>query len=451
MSEEKQISRRDLLAQTGRVAAGAGLGLALGGRLLSGAARAQDNRVVGANEKLVIGAIGVGGMGRGNLMGFLDHPNVECVAVCDVDSGHMAEAAKNVQDKTGTRPREIKDFRKLLENKDIDAVLIGTPDHWHALPFIEACMAGKDVFVEKPISHDIVEGRMMANAARRYKRVAQVNTWQRSTQHFIDAIDYVRSGKLGTITIVRSWKTDNARMGRRGPEKPPAELDYDFWVGPAAFVPYKPNNCHYNFRWYFNTAGGMCGDWGVHMMDIALLGMSRDDHDLPMPQRISAVGGKLAAPDDDRTTPDTHIAIYQYPDWVLHWEAHAGNYGVDGGGDHGTEFIGSSGRLLVDRGGWRVWDNDGKELPKEGSPRRVADHIGNFIECVKTRELPRSDIFSMHQTTTVCHLANLAYLAKDTIEWDAAAEKVTNNKAAMDLLPYRRPYRKPWSLPNVKV
>lgn len=454
MDEKKGMTRRDFVSQTGRVAAGVGLGMALANRIAAPAqaqTAAGARRTRGANDRIVLALIGAGGMGRNNANSLQNHANVEIAAVCDPDTGHMAQAAEMVEKKSGRRPAEHRDFRRVLEMKDVDGVIIGTPDHWHALPMILACEAGKDIHLEKPVSHNIWEGRQMVNAAKRHGTVVQVNTWQRSTQHFIDAIDYVRSGKLGPISIVRAWKTDNARMGRQQPSAPPAALDYDLWLGPAASVPYRENRCHYNWRWYFNFAGGMAGDWGVHMMDIALLGMAPDDDHLPMPLSVSAHGGKLLAPDDDRTTPDTHIAIFQFPTFVMQWEAHAGNYGMDGGGDHGAEFLGANGRLMVDRGGWQVWDRDNKPMEKTASSRRVADHNGNFLDCMRSRATPRAPVDSLHQTTTVCHLANLALLAGRTLEWDARREVVTNDRRAMDLLPYRRPYRKPWTLPTVKA
>jgi len=454
MDNDKGITRRDFVAQSGRVAAGVGLGMALADRL-SVPAQAQTaeaaRRVIGANERIVLALIGAGGMGRGNMDGLMNHANVEVAAVCDADSRHMAEAAQMVQNKFGRRPAEHKDFRRVLEMKEVDGVIIATPDHWHALPMVLACQAGKDVHQEKPISHNIWEGRQMANAAKRYGSVVQVNTWQRSVQHFVDAIDYVRSGKLGKIAVVRAWKTDNFRMGKQQPKDPPKELDYDLWLGPAAWEPYQDNKSHFQWRWYWNYAGGMTGDWGVHIMDIALLGMAPNDDDLPMPTSVSSYGGKLIAPDDDRTTPDTHLAIFQFPGFILQWETHDGNYGMDGGGDHGTEFIGTNGRLIVDRGGWQIWDRDNKPVEKVSSSRKVEDHNGNFLDCMRTRQAPRAPIESLHKTTTLCHLANLAMLAGHTLEWDPKREVVTNDKRAMDLLPYRRPYRKPWSLPTVKV
>ena len=199
---------------------------------------------------------------------------IPIAAVCDVDEDHAQKAANAVQLMQGRRPDVVKDFRQVLDRKDIDVVLIGTPDHWHALPTILACQADKDVYCEKPISHDITEGRAMVAAVRKGKNVVQVGTWQRSLNEFVAAVDFVRSGKLGPITTCRAWKTDMVQLGKNPPTDPPKSLDYDFWVGPAAFVPHTAKNCHGSWRYFFNTAAGMTGDWGVHMIDIALLGMS---------------------------------------------------------------------------------------------------------------------------------------------------------------------------------
>jgi predicted dehydrogenase len=388
-------------------------------------------------------------MGRGNMDGLMNHANVEVAVVCDPDTRHSGEAARMVEKKFGKRPPEVKDFRKVLEMKEVDAVVISTPDHWHALPTILACQAGKDAFIEKPISHNIVEGIRMVEAARKYNRVIQVNTWQRSVGHFCDAVDYVRSGKLGKIKLTRAWKTGFAGTGKGQPKAPPAELDYEMWLGPAAQEPYQDNRVHFQFRWYFNYAGGMTGDWGVHMIDTVLLGMN-PGNDFKMPERIASYGGKwVCAPDDDRTTPDTQIAIYQFPDYALHWEVTVSGRGVGGTNDHGAEFIGTDGRLVVDRGGWSLFANDGKQMEKPGTGRGT-DHQQNWIDAVKSRNIGslRSEIGSMHQTTAVCHLANLALLAGQELTWDAVKQEVTNSKKAKDLLPYQRPYRKPWSLPT---
>lgn len=481
------LTRRAWLERTGRLAAGLGLGLAgvgaLGGKEtgLGRAAHAYQNPTApqapagraGANDTVVLALIGCGGMGRNNMRGLMNKPGVTIGAVCDPDDRHMAAAVADVTKANKPAPAQIKDFRKVLERKDIDGVIIGTPDHWHALPTIMACQADKEVFCEKPISHNIHEGRVMVDAARKHNKVIQVNTWQRSTQHFVDAIDYVRSGKIGKVAVCRAWKVQDPKaavMGRQQPKTPPSELDYDLWVGPAEKVAYQDNRCHYNFRWYFNYAGGMTGDWGVHMMDIVLLGMSADNN-LVMPRRVSSYGGKMfTGADDDRTTPDTQMAIFEFPGsagsravppegWLLQWEVHVGpqtpGNGLDGGRDHGSLFIGTEGRVLVDRSGWTITDKDGKPVEKPASQRSVggnngpSNHQVDWLECLKTRQQPRADIASMHQTTTVCHLANLAYLHGGAIEWDAAKEEVTNDRDAMELVVYRREYRKPWSLPKL--
>lgn len=453
----EKFSRRELIRQGSRAALGVGLGMASTGWSESGVraetTAAPQNRPIAQNEKIVLGLIGSGGMGRANLYALMDKPEVQVAALCDVDEAHLPEAVRRVEKRYGRAPQVFKDFRKLLEMKEIDGVIIGTPDHWHALPHIYACEAEKDVYVEKPISHNIVEGIAMVNAARKFKRVVQVGTWQRSVQHFVDAIDYVRSGKLGKISMCRAWTLGHAGQGRGQAQSPPATLDYDFWVGPAAYEPYQSNRCHGAFRWFFNYAAGLTGDWGVHMIDIVLLGMSKDN-DLVMPARVHSVGGKIVCgPDDDRTTPDTQLAIYQFnnpdgtPDWVLHWEVRVGGPGLDGGGHHGAEFLGQKGRLLVDRGGWSVWTPDNKPLEKVPSSTRVNDHWQNWLDCIKSREQPRSDIASMHQTTVVCHLANAAYLSGEDLLWDNAKQTIPNSRKARETLPFRREYRKPWKLP----
>jgi predicted dehydrogenase len=437
-------SRREFLGRSGTVAAAVGMGAAAEGFRIQPVYAQGTPR--SAAKVPVLALIGCGGMGRANMNNFIGK-GIPIAAVCDVDEGHMRRAADEVYKKQNKHPEQIKDFRKLLERKDIDAVIIGTPDHWHALPTIYAAEAGKDMYLEKPISHNIQEGRAMVAAAKKGKCVVQVGTWQRSTGAFVDAVNYVRSGKLGKITTVRAWKTDLAKVGKNAPKPVPSELDYDFWVGPAEMVPYNGKNCHYDWRWYFNTAAGMTGDWGVHMMDIGFLAMSKDT-DLVMPTEVSAYGGKLAYPDDDRTTPDTHVAIMQFPDFVFHWET--GRRPLDAAHDNGTQFISENGTALtVWRNDWSITGPDGKpqEKPKE-STFKGPDHWQNFLDCVVSREAPRSNLESMYQTTTICHLANISYLAGEPVKWDKAKNDIVG-KAGKNVPAYKREYRKPWSLPKV--
>jgi predicted dehydrogenase len=435
-----RISRRDFVTRSGKTALAVGFGVAAAKKGL-----ANGTRKVSPNGKILIGLIGCGGQGRHVMHELWAYDDVEVIAVCDVDRNRMDDTAREVEIKYGRTPYASKDFRDILGIKEIDAVIVGTPDHWHALPTIYACEAGKDVYLEKPISHDIVEGQAIVRAARRYQRVIQVGTWQRSMQHFVDALRFVHSGALGQISVCRAWTLGGGGVGQAKVEDPPPELDWDFWVGPAEWEPYRSNRCHYSFRWFFNYAAGLTGDWGVHMMDIVLLGMNVWD-----PIEVASVGGKIiAGEDDDRTTPDTQMAIFKFPGFVMNWEIHVGGPGLDGGGGHGCEFIGRNGSLILDRGGYKLRPERGRleseEIP-QGDPVPT-DHARNFLDCIKTREKPRSDIESMHKTTTLCHLSNLAYLAGRSFRWDGEKEVVIGDREVMEVQSYQREYRRPWSLP----
>lgn len=444
---ESRISRRTLLNAAGAAAA-------------AGAAQAGT----GPGEGLRGALIGCGSMGRGNMAGFM-RLGARVTAVCDVDQNHLQQAAAQVKETQGEAPAEFTDFRRMLERADIDVVIIATPDHWHALPFIHACETGRHVYLEKPVSHNIEEGRAMVAAARKFGTICQVGAWQRSNPDFVNAVRYIRSGRLGRVTMVKAWKTDWFSMGRNNPQPPPPGLDWDFYLGPAARVPYTGKNAHFNWRWYFNTAGGNTGDWGVHMIDIGMLAMNPTD-DLVMPSEVVCSGGKLSSgEEDDRTTPDTQIAVYKFPGYVLHWET--GRRGQeyayrkvppagDGGParppqdilDNGVCFITPEGRsLVVWRGGWMVRDTQGneiqKDLPEEPPP---AAHMVDWFECIRSKRQPRSSIYSMNQTTTVCHLANIAYLTGETVRWDSERSDLRGGRGK-ETLPYAREYRRPWELP----
>ena len=399
---------------------------------------------VAANDKIVLGLIGCGGMGAVDMRTLMEKPEIEVAALCDVDSDRMTNDINDVEKKYGKRPGIYSDFRKMLERKDLNAVIVGTPDHWHALPLILACESGLDAYCEKPISHDITEAKAMDAAVRKFKRIVQVGTWQRSTSEFTSAIDYVRSGKAGKIVLCRAWKTDDARVGNVASSTPPANLNYEMWNGPAAFMPYAPNHVHGNWRWFLNYGTGMNGDWGVHMMDIALLGMSRTT-DLPMPVEVTSFGGKLAYPDDGRTAPDTIQTIMKFkdPEFILHWQT---GRDFPGRPDHGTEFVSADGKTVrVWRGGWEILDKDGTQLPKERTPH-TNDHWQNWVDCLKSREQPRSNLASMAQTTIVCHLSNVSYLAGAAVRWSKEKMDLIG-KNGRDTGSYYREYRKPWQLP----
>jgi predicted dehydrogenase len=438
------LSRRELIGKTG---AAVGAGMAWNILPVHAAPTSRPARVM-QNDKVVIGLIGCGGMGAANMRNLMRFPEVQVAALCDVDDSRMPKDIADVEKQYGKKPDTYKDFRKMLERKDINAVIVGTPDHWHAIPLIMACEAGKDAYCEKPISRDITEAKAMAAAVKHFNRIVQVGTWQRSTKEFTDAVNYVRSGKAGKIVAVRAWKTDPMKAGNGTVTTPPASLDYDFWTGPAPMLPYAANHVHRFWRYFKNYGTGMTGDWGVHMMDIGMLGMTKDT-DMPMPTEVSSFGGKLAYPDDDRTWPDTVHTIMKFkdPDFILHWET---GRDVMGRPDHGTEFIGAEGRVVrAWRGGWKIMDPFDEEVKKEPG-EETTDHWRNWLDCLRTREQPRSNLASMAQTTITCHLANCSYLSGETVHFDKAKMDIVG-KAGKDTPSYYREYRKPWKLPMYKV
>jgi predicted dehydrogenase len=291
----------------------------------------------------------------------------------------------------------------------------------------------------------------MLNAAKHFKTVVQVGTWQRSMKHFEDAIDFVRSGKMGAINMCRSWivqpaSAGTSNIGKQIPQTPPPELDWDFWLGPAPEVGYQPNRCHFNWRWFYDYGGGLMTDWGVHMMDIGLLALQETD-----PISVSAAGGILTT-HDDRTTPDTLLATYRFPKTVMTWEHRFNNgRGLDGGNGHGTEFIGTNGTLIVDRSGYKYYpEKKDAEQPPE-SKRIDSTHWQNFLECVKTRQTPHSGIESMAKTTMLCHLGNIAFESGKTLFWDAKTQDVENHRDVKHCISYERDYRKPWKLKTYKA
>jgi predicted dehydrogenase len=336
----------------------------------------------------------------------------------------------------------------MLERKDIDCVIIGTPDHWHALNLVHACEAGKDIYCEKPISHNLVEANAMMAAKRRFKRVVQVGTWQRSTPEFHNAMEYIRSGKLGKVVHCKAWINDGAKLGHREPEQPPAGFDYDAWIGPAKMVPYRSNCVHFNWRYIRNTGGGHVTDWGVHMMDIALLGMSAG-LDLPMPTSVAAVGGLYDCEGDDRDCMNLVESVMKFdePNFSMYWTVLRDPKGLSG---NGTEWVNAAGETVrCYRGGWEVLDKGGKKMPTPQADPLESDHSSNFLDCVKSREKPRGDLESVGQSTVVCHLVNVAMESGETVKFDKKTMDIVG-RAGKNTLAYSRTYRKGYKLPIYK-
>jgi predicted dehydrogenase len=444
-----KISRRHFIDQSTRVSA---VAVAAGVTTAGSASGAAGQ--VSPNDRISVALIGCGGMGRTDLRAFLRLPEVDCLAVADVDTRQFADTVAMVQEARGKQPDTYQDFRRIIDRKDIDAVIVGTPDHWHALPTVLACESGKDVYVEKPLATSIAEGRAMVNAARKYNRVVQVGTQQRSSSHFADAVAYVQSGKLGPIRQVRAWAFIDWKGGLGNPPDttPPPEVDYDFWLGPAPKRPFNPARFHFTFRWFWDYSGGLMTDWGAHMVDVAMWAMGED------PVGAMAMGGKYAYPTDLMETPDTQQSIIEFPSFSVTWEHMIGCGVGPWQREHGCEFHGQNGILVVDRGGWQVFpetDADGKPRSYRmmGQPHRGGSgdfhfaHVRNFVECMKTRQRPTADVEIGHKSVIACHLGNIAARLRTQVRWDPATETISGHPDAPSYV--GREYRAPWKLPKV--
>jgi predicted dehydrogenase len=372
--------------------------------------------------------------------------------MCDVDANVLAKRAAETEKMQGFKPKLYGDYRKLLENKDVDVVIIGTPDHWHCLPMIEACQAGKDVYCEKPLGNTIEEINLMERAANKYKTVVQVGMWQRSDPHWKAAVDFVQSGKLGKIRTVRTW----AYQGWMDPlpVKPdgeaPVGVDYDFWLGPAPKRPFNPNRFHFNFRWFYDYAGGLMTDWGVHIIDYGLFGMGDT-----APKSVMAMGGKFAYPNDAAETPDTLQALYEFDGHTLLWDHGTGINGGYYGRSHGVGYVGNNGTLVVDRNGWEVIPESKKKVDlmeriplQKGTGKGIDLHFQNFIEGVKSRNRNlNASIEIAANTARVAHLGNIALRTGRRLYWDAKISKFINDDEANKFLVPQ--YRAPWVLPKI--
>ncbi len=411
-----------------------------------------SSRILGSNDRVRIGAIGVNGMGMSDLKSFLKMEGVECVAICDVDRTVLEKQAAEATAIQGKAPKLYSDYRKLLEHKDLDAVIIGTPDHWHCMPMVHACQAGLDVYVEKPIANSIEEIDLMIAVQKKYGSVVQVGQWQRSDPHWQNAVDFVHSGKLGKIRTVKSWVYLDWKF--RLPVEPdgpvPEGVDYDFWLGPAPKRPFNINRFHFNFRWYWDYAGGLMTDWGVHLLDYALYGMNQY-----VPKSVMSSGGKYAFPEDARQTPDTQYAIYEFDNIGLIWESTLGiglgNYGRA----HGVAFVGENGTLVVDRQGWEVIAEKPGGTPRMESVPLVEKsgasgldlHVKNFLDCMKTRETPKASIEIGGHIARVAQLGNIALRTGRKIFWDGEKGEIVGDPEASKLT--RSNYRSPWVLPSL--
>jgi len=425
---------------------------------------ASYSRILGANDRVQIGFIGYGLMGARHVEDFKKLPDADLVGVADVYQPRVEQGVAAC----GPHCKGYADFRKLLEVKELQGVVVSTPDHWHALATIMACAAGKDVYVEKPLTVFVKEGRWMTQAARKYNRVVQTGTQQRSGKHFQEAVRVLRAGHIGKIMSVRigSFRNIMPGFGVTPEEQPPAGFDYDLWLGPAPKRPYTNHRALYNFRWFWDYSGGQMTNLGTHEVDIVHWAL-----DTKGPKTVASIGGRFALTEDDGETPDTQDAIFDYNQCnvlVSIREASAGRRMGEGG----FQFFGTKGSLAISRMGFEVfpdmkipannqipnWSNPAGHPPRTrdfkpepwttplkmagSSDEQLELHARNFVDCIKSRHKPIADVEDGHRVSTACHLANISMRLGRMVKWDADKEQILGDKEANAML--ERPYRKPW-------
>lgn len=429
------LNRREFLGSSA-----AGLGLAA---LQAGVFAAEEAKSQAAPVRMAV--MGVNGRGRGLLSGFCGFPQVEIAYVCDPDADTIPGALKIVDDKGKKTPKVEKDFRVALEDPNVDVLVCAAPDHWHALSTVLACQAGKDVYVEKPVSHNPVEGRRMVEAARKYNRVVGAGTQRRSSPHITEAVQKIRDGKLGDLAFVRAWITSQRpNIGQEPVTSPPPNLDFDLWCGPAANDGYKKNLVHYHWHWRWEYGTGECGNNGIHALDVARWGAG-----VEYPEHVVCGGGKFVF-DDDQETPDTQLATFDYGNLAIQWEHRTWSPRGLEGDNFGIVFYGSDATLALHSKGWSIYALENKkevEVESGKSSDHEKPHLENFLNCVASREKTNADIEIGHRSTLMCQLANIALRTRSTVKFDGKTESIVDNAPATALL--GRTYRKGFELPTV--
>ncbi|HLJ16585.1 MAG TPA: Gfo/Idh/MocA family oxidoreductase [Bryobacteraceae bacterium] len=422
------------------------------------------SRILGANDRVQLGYIGVGNRGDQDHDAFLENGGNETVAVCDLRDDYMDFAVK----KSRANPKKYKEYRDLLADKNVDAVVIATPDHWHALMFVDACHAGKDVYVEKPLSLTVVEGRKMVETAERTKRVTQVGTQRRSSPFLKEAAEFVRSGGIGPVTMVSSSHIENQwpnGIGNPPDGSPPSEWEWDHWLGPAPMVPYNKNREFYKFRWFYNYSGGQLTNYGVHNVDMLRWCLGQD-----APRSVAAMGGKYAIR-DNREIPDTLQVMWEWDGPTLMLFTHHDNNdsAVNAQGAE-MELRGTKGTMYIHGNRWEVVPQKITDMPYYArtpvnreqerayrpSKKAVIEpkvvrgtestvlHARNFLECIKSRAKCNADVLIGHLSTSSTLIGNVALKTQSLLKWDAHQERFTNNEAANRFLQYK--YRAPYKL-----
>ena len=440
----KTITRREFVKQS------VGTATALG--LITRAKAASPN------NKIIVGVMGVGGRGTALAGMFAARSDVEIAYLCDADTRRFASARKAVEAAQGRPVKFVQDFRRILDDRSVDVLINATPDHWHALGTILGCQAGKHVYVEKPMAYSVWEGRKMIEAARKFQRVVQVGMQSRSAPYAKAAREFVQSGKLGEIRLVRVYNMMQHPMQKPGAEQPPPEgFDYDLWTGPAAKLPYLPGRSWLNMAEY--SCGPIPGD-AVHQLDLARYVMG----DPPPPKTVTHTGG-IEVLRDGRDLPDTQYATYDYDRWTLLFQGALWSPYMKKIAQHirdgdlfpdwqfcatKIEILGTHACMYLGRhgGGWQVFDSDNKLVEQAYGRPGDKPHIENFLQCVRTGQRPNADVEHGHQSVLLCHLANIAWrMGNSKLAFDAATETFPAAPEANRFLKRAR-YREPWVMPD---
>ena len=406
-----------------------------------------NQRAMGANEKVTLALVGGRNQGKGDALRTIQAGAV-IKTFCDLDEAINAAVNPELAKAQGTAPGYVKDFRRVLDDKDIDGVIVATPDHWHTHIALQTLSAHKDLYIEKPLSQTIREGQLIRDAARKFDRVVQVGTQRRSMEHIQAATDYVAGGKLGKVCLVKAWMCQvRATIGNPPDSAPPSTVDYDVWLGPAPARAFNQNRFHYNWRFFWDYCNAEIGNQGIHLLDVALQGIQKlRKQEKVLPRKIAGHGG-IYWLDDAKEVPDTQVVTYDFGDLMLSWELRSfASHHPEEGATSGTAFYGTEASLVVDGRGWNVYPK-GSNAAAESHKATGGSHEKNFIECIKSRKRPNADIEIGRLSTTLCHLGNIACNLGRDIRFDAERENFGLDTIANGML--TKTYRGKYPLPKV--
>lgn len=415
-----------------------------------------DQAQAGPNDRITIAMMGVKGRGSSVLGAFAARPTVDVKYICDIDPAVLAARTQSTAEATGKKPTPITDFRKALDDKSVDALVIGTPDHWHALPTIFACQAKKDVYVEKPDGHNILEGRTMVAAGKKYERVIQLGTQSRSGGHFLSAMEYLKTGAIGRPLFAKAWESGKqGSIGKPADSDPPAGLDYDTWLGPAPLRPFNVRRFHGNWRWFFDYGSGDLGNDGVHRLDVARWAFdtalaANKEKPLGHVKSVSGHGAKCYF-DDLQEWPDNLMVTYDFGEGrLMTYEMRIWSPYPLEGETEGAAVFGDQGYVIMGNGGWRAYGAKAKLLKEEaGTYTNDVAHVQNFLDCMASRAKPNADLETVgHPSSLLCHLGNAAWRAGRTLRFDVEKYEFTGDADANRFIT-RAEYRKPWLLPKI--